>query len=251
MHTIATQSGIRIAYEHYSGSNPGILFCGGFNSSMQGNKARYLKSLCEKNNWQFTCFDYRGHGLSEGEFRHSTLDDWIADCQTIYTRVTSGQQIVVGSSMGVWIALCLAKRNQERIAGLLGIAAAPDFTERLIWPQLSAQQKAELNAGRSCTLESEYPAENDYEISMALIESGQRNQVLNSSVILHCPVRLLHGTEDLSVPAEVSQELLHVLQADDVTLTLKKDADHRFSDTSCLRLIETTLCELRAQIRGE
>jgi len=239
------QSGHKIAVEHIAGSEPGILFCGGFKSDMQGNKARFLDNLCRENGWQYTRFDYRGHGQSDADFGSCTLDDWIADSRSVLQKVTTGPQLLVGSSMGAWVAVHVAKSHQQRIVGLLGIASAPDFTERLIWQQLEHRVQQDLIAGGTYRLPSLSDSEQKYEISYPLIASGRRNSVLSNSFDLQCPIRLLHGTADLDVPYSLSVELLHALAVEDATLTLMHNVDHRFSSDTCLQLIARQLIELR------
>jgi len=236
---------LRITFEHLQGEEPGILFCGGFKSDMQGNKARYLAALCRQHGWQFTRFDYRGHGQSDAKFQDCTIDDWITDGGAVLQHITHGPQILIGSSMGSWIALHLAREFPRRLAGFIGIASAPDFTQRLIWKRLSQSQREAMQAGHSQTLNSHSDEQQIYEISLALIRSGARNAVLNGTLRMQCPVRLLHGTSDTDVPHSLSEELMRALECEDATLTLKHDADHRFSDHACLSLIERAVLELR------
>ena len=179
---LARSGGERIAYVRSAGSGsaiaPGIIFCGGFKSDMTGSKALYLEALCRRQGRAFVRFDYLGHGQSSGEFLEGTIGRWKEDALAVLQELTVGPQIVVGSSMGGWIALLLALERPERICGLLGIAAAPDFTETLVWQRLSAQQQAEFKQRGQLVEPSEYDDEAPYVISYRLVEEGRQQLVL-------------------------------------------------------------------------
>lgn len=212
---------------------------------MHGNKAVRLAQLCRSRGWQYTRFDYRGHGESTGDFAGSTIAHWLQDAQCILDHVCSDNQILVGSSMGAWIAVLLALQRPTRISGLLGIAAAPDFTTELIWDALDQQTQSVLARGETWMMTNAYDQTLPIPITPQLIDSGREHSVLQRDLAVDCPVRLLHGTADTDVPHQLSQRLLQQLQSTDAQLTLVKYADHRFSTEPLLQLIERQLEELR------
>ena len=181
-------------------------------------------------------FDYRGHGASSDVFEDGSIGDWADDAFEAVSRLTEGPQILVGSSMGGWIALLLARRMPERIAGLVGIAAAPDFTEDLIWARMDDTARKRLARDGRIAHSSDYSDE-PYIYTRRLIEEGRDQLVLRTPLSLPFPVRLLHGTADLDVPPRVALRLLDHMDSPDARLTLVKDADHRFSGARELTLI--------------
>lgn len=207
---------------------------------MTGLKAQYVESWALAHGRACVRFDYRGHGASSGSFERLGIGDWFADAREVLERLTHGPQILAGSSMGGWIALLLARAMPGRVAGLVGLAAAPDFTEDGIVPALSATQCQELEATGRIELPSEYSDE-PYPITRHLIEDGRRHLVLRSPISAPFPVRLLHGTEDLDVPQSVALRLLEVMDGPDVRLTLIKGAGHRLSEPGELALLGQTL----------
>ena len=219
---------------------PGIIFLGGFRSDMTGTKALFLEDWARTRGRAFLRFDYRGHGQSSGAFLDGCIGDWADDAVEAVTRLTDGPQIVVGSSMGGWIGLLLAKRLPERLAGFVGIAAAPDFTEDSMWARFTEDQRRRLMEKGEVALPSEYSDE-PYIITRRLIEDGRDHLVLRTPLDLPMPVRLLQGTADADVDVSVALRLLAHVGSSDARLTLVKDADHRFSGESELRLIGKTL----------
>jgi len=207
---------------------------------MEGTKARYLEDWARQKNRAFLRFDYSGHGQSSGVFTDGAIGDWVADAKEVIAKVTEGPQILVGSSMGGWIALLLARQMPEKIAALIGIAAAPDFTEDSMWQSFTATERAEIKNNGHLELPSEYD-DGPYIITKRLIEDGRNHLVLRTPLDLPFPVRLLQGTADQDVDAAVALRLLGHATGDDIRLTLVKGADHRFSDPSCLRLIAKTI----------
>ena len=244
--------GRRLAYHRSPGQGdagsaaaPGVVFLGGFNSDMQGTKALYLQDWAEAEGRAFLRFDYSGHGQSSGVFLDGAIGDWFQDACAVISAQTEGPQILVGSSMGGWISLLVAKAMPARVAGLVGIAAAPDFTEDSMWQAFSAAQKAELAEAGRVVLPSGYDPEG-YVITRRLIEEGRERLVLRSPLDLPFPVRLLQGTADTDVPPSVALRLLEHADSPDLRLTLVKGADHRFSTPECLALIARTLEDLLA-----
>ena len=240
---LETASGRRIAWHRTPGQGPGVVFLGGFKSNMAGTKALYLQEWAQAQGRAFLRFDYSGHGQSSGDFLDGAIGDWFEDALAAITALTKGPQILVGSSMGGWIALLLARAIPDRIAGLVGIAAAPDFTEDSMWQGFDAAQRAELAQQGQVALPSDY-ADEPYIITRRLIEEGRTRLVLRSPLTLPFPVRLLQGTADSDVPPEVALRLLDHANAEDIRLTLVKGADHRFSSAACLAMITTAINEI-------
>lgn len=207
---------------------------------MTGVKATWLEKWAQDRGRAFLRFDYRGHGASSGRFEDGCIGDWADDASEALARLTEGPQILVGSSMGGWIALLLAKRYPDRVAGLVGIAAAPDFTADKIEPSLTEDQRALFEQEGAFPVPSQYSDE-PYLITRRLIEDGRDHLVLRSPLVLPFPVRLLHGTADPDVSPDRSVKLLSHMDCPDAWLTLVKDADHRFSEPRDLALIGKTL----------
>ncbi len=242
-----TPSGRQLAYVRHEGQGPGLVFLGGFRSDMQGTKALHLDGWARAQGRAFLRFDYSGHGQSSGEFQQGAIGDWFADARAVIEALTEGPQVLVGSSMGGWIALLLARAMPERVAGLVGIAAAPDFTEDSMWGAFTAPQRIALLEEGQVALPSDYSDE-PYIITRRLIEEGRDNLVLRSPLTLDMPVRLLQGTADTDVPPSVALRLLDHADGADIRLTLVKGADHRFSSPDCLELIEDAVEEVLARI---
>ncbi len=235
--------GRRLAYHQIAGANPGVVFLGGFKSDMQGSKAVFLQAWAKSNGRSFLRFDYSGHGQSSGEFTDGCIGDWAQDARDIITALTRGPQIIVGSSMGGWIALLLARALPERFYGLVGIAAAPDFTQDSLWAGLTSAQRADVMQNGQVELPSEY-ADSPYIFTRRLIEDGRNQRVLHALLPLPFPVRLLQGTADASVKLSVPLRLVEHATGEDIRLTLVKGADHRFSSPACLELLAATLAEI-------
>ena len=241
-----TASGRRIAYHRTEGRDPGIVFLGGFKSDMTGTKAVHLETWARALGRAFLRFDYSGHGDSSGAFEDGCIGDWAEDAAEAVEKLTEGPQVLVGSSMGGWIALLLARRKPEKVAGLVGIAAAPDFTEDGMWAEFDAAQRAALERDGRLELPSDYSDE-PYVITRRLIEDGRRHLVLRDPLVLPFPVRLLQRTADEDVPVDRPLMLIDHADAADMRLTLVKGADHRFSSPDCLALIETTIAEVTSR----
>lgn len=245
---ILTREGMAsIAYVRQSGKGdvalPGIVFLGGFRSEMTGIKATHLAAVARARGQAFVRFDYRGHGADAAAFPDCVVGDWIRDAILALDRLTRGPQILVGSSMGGWIMQHVALARPDRIAGLVGIASASDFTERLMWPQIPEAFRARLAADGRITVPSRYdPA--GYVITARLIDEGRRHLLLPGPIPVRCPVRLLHGTRDPDVPWQLSVELAEALESSDVVVTLIKDGDHRLSEPDQLARIEAAVAEL-------
>lgn len=233
-----TPQGRRIAYHQSSGTGPGLVFLGGFKSDMGGTKAIHLEAWAKAHGRAFLRFDYSGHGQSSGAFTDGAIGDWAQDAQAAIETLTQGPQVLIGSSMGGWISLLMCKRIAQRIAGLVTIAAAPDFTEDSMWAGFSDAQKRELEAGQ-VALPSDYGE--PYIITKRLIEEGRNNLVLRDPLSLPFPVRFLQGTADADVNLSVALRLLEHAQGPDIGLELLKGGDHRFSDEAALKLTEAAI----------
>ncbi len=233
----------KIAYHLSEGKTPTVIFLGGFKSDMQGGKALALEAFCQQRGQRFIRFDYSGHGQSSGKFTDGTIGSWKKDALTILDTLGGEKNILVGSSMGGWIALLLALARPEKISGLITIAAAPDFTERRIWQQSGEEARKELMEkgiyhAPSCYGEEPYP------ITRQLVEEGRNHLLMGGRINVRVPVRLLHGRLDPDVPWQTSAELMEKLASDDVELHVIKNAGHRLSEPNNLQLLCKTLEEL-------
>lgn len=238
-----TPQGRRIAHVRTAGRGPGVVFLGGFMSDMTGTKAVFLQDWAERNGRAFLRFDYSGHGQSSGRFEEGAIGDWFEDALAVISSLTEGPQVLVGSSMGGWISLLLAREMPARVKGLVGIAPAPDFTEDSMWAGFSDAQRAELMAAGRIVIPSDYSPEG-YPITRRLIEEGRGRLVLRSHLALPFPVRVLQGTADTDVPPSVALRLVDHATCDDLRLTLVKGADHRFSTPACLAMIAAAVEEV-------
>lgn len=246
---LTREDGKTIAYCIDSGdSSLGVLFLPGFRSDMQGNKAMALSAHCRSLGRTCTRFDYFGHGRSSGDFRAGTIGRWRDDALAVLDRLTRGPQILVGSSMGCWIAFLVALARPERVAGLVGIAGAPDFTEDLVWARLDAEQRHRLEEVGELTYDSAYE-EGPIPFTRALIEEGRRHLILRTPIDLSCPVRLLHGMADPDVPYQTSLRLAERVKNTYVTVELIEDGDHRLSRDADLARMLAIVDDLSARIR--
>jgi pimeloyl-ACP methyl ester carboxylesterase len=213
---------------------------------MTGTKASFLEEYCDRRGHSYVRFDYFGHGASSGDSSLGTIGRWAEDAVAVLDALTEGRQILIGSSMGGWIMLLAALARVERIHGLIGIAAAPDFTENLVWSGLDAAQRRELSETGAVTLPSRYRAAG-YMFPLRLFQDGRRHLVIPAEIPLACPVRLLHGMLDDAVPWQTSLHLADRLKSRDVMVTLVKDGDHRLSSGPDLARLGSTLDELLSQ----
>ncbi|MDQ2079393.1 alpha/beta hydrolase [Xanthobacteraceae bacterium Astr-EGSB] len=222
-----------IAVRAQAGEPPAILWLGGFRSDMKGNKAQAVAAWAEARGRACVRFDYSGHGESSGDFTTGTIGRWLDDSVAVFETFCRGPQILVGSSMGGWIALLLARELRRRavpadLAGMVLIAPAVDFTEALMWKRLPPDAKRDLAEKGVWMRPSQYDEEG-YPITRALIEDGRRHLLLGGLIETGCPVRILQGVVDDSVPWQHAVELTSRLAQDDVVLTMVKDGDHRLS----------------------
>lgn len=222
---------------------PGVTFLGGYASDMTGTKALALEEWARGAGRAFLRFDYTGHGASSGLFEDGTIGSWARDAMEAIAHLTTGPQVLVGSSMGGWIALLAARAMPERVAALVGIAAAPDFTEDLMWPALTeAQRDAVLEAGK-LSIPSQYD-DGSMVYTRALFEDGRAQLVLRDPLPLPFPVRLIQGTADEVVPVSVALRILDHIGCADARAILVKDGDHRMSGAAELALLTRTIEDL-------
>lgn len=234
-----TTSGYRIAYHQQPGSTPGVLFCCGFRSDLTSTKATALAEWCKAQKVTFTRFDYNGHGQSEGEFTDFTIGGAIADAIELLDLIAE-PQIIIGSSMGAWVALQAALARKHQVRGLITIAAAPDFTERLMFPKMTPEQRQEMETEGKVWVHSDYTS-SDYPITQHFIHEARGHLLLDDVIGLDIPVHLFHGQEDVDVPWETSMLLARQLISDEVTITLIKDGDHRLNRPGDLELLTTAV----------
>jgi pimeloyl-ACP methyl ester carboxylesterase len=221
---------------------PTVVFLSGLNSDMNGTKARYLAETLPAHGLGYLRFDNLGHGASSGNFVDQTVSSWVATALEVMDRATRGPLLLVGSSIGAWVAVKAALARPDRVIGLVTIAAAPDCTEDLMWSGMDMEQRLALASAGVVDLPSDYG--DPYPISRALIEDGRRNLVLRAPVPITCPARLLHGMADPDVPVACSLRLAEVMASQDLCVTLIKNGDHRLSRPDDLALTEAAILEL-------
>ena len=220
--------GVKIAYNKLSGTEPGIIFFGGFASDMEGTKALALQDYAEERGQAFLRFDYRGHGKSSGSITDGNIGKWLSDCLAVLDKLTHGCQILVGSSMGGWLTLLTAKERPGRVGGIVGIASAPDFTEDLMWSQFDDETRKKLIENGQCSLASDYD-ESPYTITLDLIEDGKKHLVLRERLDIKVPFHLIHGMADEEVPYQLSLKLAEHVDSEKVQVNIIKNGDHRLS----------------------
>lgn len=242
-----------IAYRAFPGAEPSLFWLGGYRSDMRGAKAERLSALAAADGLGFCRFDYSGHGESAGRFADGTISRWTQEAESVLASTVSGRAILVGSSMGAWIALRLTQILREwgasPVAGLVLIAPAPDFTRRLVEPRLSTAQREDLATEGFCAEPSAYSAE-PYIYTRGLIEDGASQLVMETLIETGCPVHIIQGMADPDVPYTHALDLVSVLPADGVTLTLVRDGDHRLSREADLRRMEQAVRDLVRDGRG-
>ncbi|HWX61188.1 alpha/beta hydrolase [Bradyrhizobium sp.] len=237
----------RIAVRARAGRAPGLFWLGGFNSDMKGTKALALDSWATEHGRACVRFDYSGHGESGGRFVDGTIGRWLQDSVAVFRQACRGPQVVVGSSMGGWMALLLAREitkeaTDASLAGLVLIAPAPDFTEELMWKGFSREIRREIESNGVWLRPSEYGA--PYPITRALIEEGRNHLLLERAIEVGCPVHILQGAQDPDVPWQHALALAHRLPAEDVVLTMIQDGDHRLSRPQDIARILAAVAEM-------
>jgi len=239
----------RIAVRARDGGRPGLFWLGGFNSDMKGTKALALDAWAAEHGRASVRFDYSGHGESGGKFADGTIGRWLEESVAVFEQFCSGPQVVIGSSMGGWMALLLAREiakhpRNASLAGLVLIAPAPDFTEELMWKGFSPEIRQEIETKGVWFRPSQYGHGVPYPITRALIEEGRHHLLLGSSIEVGCPVRILQGAQDPDVPWRHAFTLVQRLPADDVVLTMIQDGDHRLSRPQDIARIIAAVAEI-------
>ncbi|MDB5454949.1 MAG: alpha/beta hydrolase fold protein [Caulobacter sp.] len=232
----------RLAWRRVNGSGPTVVWLGGFRSDMNGTKAQALADRAAATGGDFLRFDYFGHGQSDGDFAEGTITRWREDALAVIDQLTEGPVVLVGSSMGGWLACLAAMVRPERVKGMVLVAPAPDFTETLMAPSLSPQALADLARDGVWMRPSEYG--DPYPITAALLEDGARWSILDGPVPIDCPVRVLQGGADPDVPWTHALQLANALKGDDVVFTLIKDGDHRLSRPQDLARLVGAVAEM-------
>ena len=240
--------GHKVAYNKVSGGSPGVVFLHGLMSDRDGTKALALADHCASTGQAFVRFDMFGHGESSGRFQDGSISRWTEDAVEVITRLTEGPQILIGSSMGGWVMLRAALACPERIAGIVGIAPAPDFTEELMWTEFSESERDRIQKEGVLDVQSEYD-ESPYPIGYHLIEDGRKNLMLHEPISITCPARLIHGQKDTAVPWETSMRIAEKITSDDVSVLLVKNGDHRLSEPADLERLCMIVDEITRNVQ--
>lgn len=240
---LARPDGNYVAYAKTEGRAPTVVFLGGFRSDMTGTKAMALEAWAHRTGRAYLRFDYLGHGQSSGRFEDGTIGRWLDDSLAAIDSLTTGKLVLVGSSMGGWLSFLAGRARPERLAGLVLIAAAPDFTERMLLKDLSAEDRRKLERDGRLERPSQYSPEPSV-FTWKLIEEGRHHLLLDKKLALPCPVRLLHGQSDPDVPWEYSLQIARHVEAPEVITTLIKGGDHRLSTPSDIDRLVATVEEL-------
>jgi hypothetical protein len=235
--------GERIAWREVEGDGPTVVWLGGFRSDMGGTKAVALAEAAQARGWRFLRFDYYAHGESSGDWNEATIGRWRADSLAVIDQLTDGPLVLVGSSMGGWMASLAALARPERVKALVLIAPAPDFTEALMRPALSPEALRELELNGVWLQPSEYDA--PYAVTRRLLDEGRDWLVLDKPVPIRCPVRILQGEADPDVPWAHALALAQAVETDDVVFTLIKAGDHRLSRPQDLERLVASVAEVR------
>ena len=228
-------SGGEIAYHQIkskTGKRPGIVYLAGYGSDMRGEKPSTIEKFCIEHDYDYVRFEYLGIGDSSGNFEDFAIGDWLENSLEVIDHLTEGPQVLVGSSMGGWLMLQVALQRKDRIAGLVGIAPAPDFTEALMWSQFSDELKEQLKTKGRVNLK--HISGEDYFITMKMIEDGRKLLLMNNAIGINVPVSIIHGMRDMDVPYQLSISLVDKLQSENVDLHLIKNAMHRVSEPADL-----------------
>ena len=249
--TLNRPDGATLVYDRVAATGTakaGVVFLHGLMSDRGGTKAAVLADHCRAKGYGFVRFDMFGHGASSGRFQDGTVTRWTEDAVAVLDHLTTGLQILIGSSMGGWVMLRAALARVDRVAGLIGIAAGPDFTEDIMWDEFSDDERAELQEKGVVNVQSDYDPR-PYPISRALIEDGRKNLVLTGPPIaVTCPVRLLQGQRDTAVPWQRALTLAEKIAGDNVDVQLIKDGDHRLSRPQDLKRLCAVLDDLMAEV---
>jgi pimeloyl-ACP methyl ester carboxylesterase len=240
---LARAAGGSIAYHKNGGRSPMVVFLSGLRSDMTGTKAAALDAFCRARGQAFLRFDYRGHGASSGRFEETVIGDWLDDTLAAIDQLAEGPLVLVGSSLGGWLMLLAAVARPERVRGLIGIAAAADFTEDLMWRKFSPDQRQRLLRDGRIEIPSAHAPEPTV-VSRGLIEDGRKHLVLRAPIPFAGPVRLIHGLEDPDVPWQTALEIQRCLVSSDVEAILVKGGGHRLSEPDDLARLTSVVAQL-------
>lgn len=233
--------GVSIAYHHHAGTAPGVVWLGGYRSDMEGTKALELEAAARAAGVQTTRFDYSGHGQSGGDFLDGAISLWTQQARAVIEHITDGPQVLVGSSMGAWVALRLTQilntsSTDQPVAGLVLLAPAPDFTVELMEPQLTDAQRAQIEELGYFEEPTPYGPEPN-RFTRKLFDDGRQNRVMTGPLDTFCPVHIIQGQADPDVPWQHAQRLFELLPKDDATIAYVKDGDHRLSRPDDIAMI--------------
>jgi esterase/lipase len=247
---IVTINGFKISYLYRSrlkkGPKVSVIFLPGYRSDMMGTKAIFLDTLSKKIGYEYLRFDYSGHGSSEGKIEKQLLSDWVNESYSLIKKKLNHPLIIVGSSLGGWIAFILLKKFKKNILGVIGIGAAPDFTNNIIKNLSSIQKKRYMNKGY-ISIKSDY-GEKPYKFTRKFIEDSKKNFVLLKNLEINTKITLLYGLQDSAVQLETQISLLKLLKTKSAKLTILNSSDHRMSSSLELNLLEQTI---KNMIKGD
>lgn len=238
-----------IAYHRFIGSDaalPGVIWLGGFRSDMTGTKAVYLEDQCKARGQSYIRFDYTGHGSSSGKFEDGCISSWLQDATDVFDALTTGPQILVGSSMGGWIALLLARLRPDRVAGVLGLAAAPDFSRDIYDHAFTDAQRAAIKKDGALHVPSAYG--DPYPLTQKLFDDAETHILLDKITTLPMPIHLIQGKKDPDVHWQKAEKIKKQIASRDFNITYIDDGDHRLSRPEDLALIGQTLMELNKRL---
>lgn len=226
-----------LAYVYKAGGDvlPPLMFLGGFRSDMEGTKAVFLESFCQKKNQEFIRFDYSGHGQSEGRFEDGCISDWAQNAVDVLTHCTSRPAILVGSSMGGWVSLLLAQNHPEHVQAVIGLAAAPDFTT---WMEADMNEKQKTAVAEQGYFELENDYDAPYVITQKLLDDGRCNALLDKALDIKAPMHLIQGKQDTAVPWEMAEKIKKAAHRSKVDITYIDDGDHRLSSPGQLEILK-------------
>lgn len=242
--------GTRIGYFKTEGKGPLVVFMGGLMSDMSGTKALFLENWCREKGQSYLRFDYGGHGASSGSFEEGTIGSWHQDALAAIDNLTEGPIILVGSSMGGWQVLLAALARKDRVVGLIGLAPAPDFTERILLTNLDEAHRKTLMEEGKIQVPHDYEGD-PYVFTRDLVEDGQKHLLLDAPIVLDIPIRLIHGMKDNDVPYQISLDIMAALEAKDAELVLLKGANHKLSSPKELAVLTGALESIIEKVKHE
>lgn len=239
---LTLNDGTRLAYQKTEGVGPTVIWCGGLKSDMDGSKAVHLEQWAQKKGRAYIRFDYFGHGVSDGDFIEGTISRWASDVVAFIDAFCEDGVVLIGSSMGGWASLLAAMERKEKVEAMVLINPAPDFTQKLTYAKWTEAQKLTLETEGIVYEPSGY--DEPYAYSKVLMEDGKARQILDDTIPLTCPIRILQGAEDNVVPPAHSRLIVEAIESEDVTYTLVKGGDHSLSREADLKLLSNALSAL-------